>query len=208
MAKTRGIFGRGGKPADGDERALDVDMDDLYRTHFKSLVAGIRASFGSGPPDPEDVVQSAFMKFARLEDKASISNPRNFIYIAAQNLVLDHKRAAKTANAYSAEQLAFDSELALERITPERVVEAKERFDILVAAMRSLPKKQQVLLAMSRLEGKTYREIASATGYSLADVGRNINQAITSLVIALKRRERIADSLRENETGKSGGDHD
>ncbi len=208
MTKSRGIFGRGGKPADGDESALDVDMDDLYRTHFKSLVAGIRASFGSGPPDPEDVVQSAFMKFARLEDKASISNPRNFIYIAAQNLVLDHKRAAKTANAYIAEQLAFDSELALERITPERVVEAKERFDILVAAMRSLPKKQQVLLAMSRLEGKTYREIASETGYSLADVGRNINQAITSLVIALKRREQIVSSSHESETDKSGGDND
>lgn len=207
MTKSKGIWWRSSRAAGGSESAVEVDVDDLYRTHFKSLVAGIRASFGSGPPDPEDVVQSAFMKFARLEDKASISNPRNFIYIAAQNLVLDHKRSAKTANAYIAEQLAFDSELALERITPERVVEAKERFNILVAAMRDLPKKQRVLLAMSRLEGKTYREIASETGYSLADVGRNVNQAITSLVIALKRRERIAGTARRDEVDNSRGDN-
>jgi RNA polymerase sigma factor (sigma-70 family) len=170
-----------------DDRPVDADLDALYRTHFTELVAHVRAAFGSGPPEPEDAVQTAFMKFARLQDRSGVANPRNFIFISAQNIIFDHRRMAKTANAYIAEQLALDSELALEQITPERVVVARERFSILTAAMRRLPQKQQVLLAMSRLEGKTYREIAAETGYSLADVSRNINQAITALVIALKR---------------------
>ena len=151
----------------------------------------MRAAFGSGPPEPEDAVQTAFMKFARLKDRTAVANPRNFIFISAQNVILDHRRASRTANAYIAEQLALDTELALEQITPERVAEAKERFSILIAAMRQLPQKQQALLTMSRLEGKTYREIAAETGYSLADVGRSINQAITTLVIALKRDSRL-----------------
>ena len=173
-----------------EEGGRDADLDALYRAHFSDLVAHVRAAFGPGPPEPEDAVQTAFVKFARLEDRGAVANPRSFLFISAQNIILDHKRASRTANAYIAEQLALDTEMALEQITPERVVEAKERFSILVAAMRQLPQKQQVLLAMSRIEGKTYREIAAETGYSLADVGRSINQAITSLVIALKRDRR------------------
>lgn len=200
MSRNRIPLGapRAGKVRDAGP--ADTELDGLYRAHYGDLVVKIRAAFGSGPPEPEDAVQSAFMKFARLEDRATVSNPRNFLFISAQNIILDHKRASRTANAYIAEQLALDTDMALEQITPERVVESKERFSILVAAMRQLPQKQQVLLAMSRIEGKTYREIAAETGYSLADVGRSINQAITTLVIALKRdRRRFPDQ---------GGDHD
>ena len=57
--------------------------------------------------------------------------------------------------------------------------------------MRALPKKQQVILAMSRLEGKSYREIREETGWSAGDISRNMNAGIAALVIALKRAQRI-----------------
>lgn len=200
MSETGIPFGQRPERAVPEDGPVDADLDALYRAHFTELVAKVRAAFGSGPPEPEDAVQTAFMKFARLQDRSAVANPRNFLFISAQNIIFDHRRMTRTANAYIAEQLALDTELALEQITPERVVVAKERFSILAEAMRQLPQKQQVLLAMSRLEGKTYREIAAETGYSLADVGRNINQAITTLVIALKRGNR--------RPGKSGERHD
>ncbi|WP_165793724.1 RNA polymerase sigma factor [Hyphococcus luteus] len=174
------------------EAHADTLLADLYRNHFANLVSNIRKSFGSGPPDPEDVVQSAFAKYASLENPQEIKDPRSFIYIAARNLVLDHKRSAKVADAYIAEQIALDYELKLEGITPERVVVAKERFDILIEAMRALPRKQQVILAMSRLEGKSYREIGEEMGWSAGDISRNMKMAIASLVIALKRKRMIA----------------
>jgi RNA polymerase sigma factor (sigma-70 family) len=184
----------GNTPTDGVDGAPsgDAALDELYRTHFNSLVANIRKSFGAGPPDPEDVVQSAFAKFATLENPQNIQDPRSFIYIAARNLVLDHKRSAKVADAYIAEQIALDVELKLEGITPERVVVAKDRFAILVEAMNTLPRKQQIILAMSRLEGKSYREISAETGWSAGDISRNMTLAITTLVVALNRKQRIA----------------
>lgn len=136
-------------------------------------------------------MQSAFAKFAALRNPLSVKDPRAFVYIAARNLVLDHKRNAKVANAYIAEQLAVERGCELEGITPERVVLSRQRFDLLVEAMRSLPHKQQVILAMSRLEGKTFREIAKETGWSAGDISRNMNAAITALVIALKRARTI-----------------
>jgi len=144
-------------------------------------------------------VQSAFTKFASLERPENIRDARAFLYIAARNIVLDHKRSAKVADAYIAEQIALDHELKLEGITPERVVVSKQRFSILVDAMRGLPRKQQVILAMSRLEGKSYREIREETGWSAGDISRNMTAGISALVIALKRAQRI-----EKQTDKAG----
>ena len=189
--------------ADGESIRDDVRLDRLYREHFAELCANIRKSFGAGPPDPEDVVQTAFTKFASLSDVGTVRDARAFLYITARNIVLDHKRAAKVVNAYIAEQIALDAELVLEGITPERVVEAKERFAILVQTMRLLPYKQQVILTMSRLEGKSYREIREETGWSVGDISRNMNAGISALVIALKRAERIRRSGGDNNDATS-----
>lgn len=180
----------------------EARLNDLYRVHFKELCANIRKSFGSGPPEPEDAVQSAFEKFAKLDNPDTVKDARAFLYVAARNVILDHKRTAKVANAYIAEQIALDYELKLEGITPERVVESKQRFEALTDAMRALPEKQQLILAMSRLEGKSYREIGKETGWSAGDISRNMNAAISALVIALKRAERIKQ-LSGEKSGKA-----
>lgn len=189
----KGIIGREWSAASPQRQGATANarLDGLYRAHFSALCANIRKSFGTGPPEPEDAVQTAFEKFAKLENPDSVKDARAFLYVAARNVVLDHKRSAKVANAYIAEQIALDYELKLEGITPERVVESKQRFETLVAAMRSLPEKQQLILAMSRLEGKSYREIHEQTGWSTGDISRNMKAGISTLVIALKRAERI-----------------
>lgn len=205
MDRRTSISGGPDSPAQTESRtgAADERLDALYRSHFAELCANIRKSFGSGPPEPEDAVQTAFAKFAKLENPAAVRDPRAFLYIAARNVILDHKRSAKVADAYIAEQIALDHELKLEGITPERVVVAKQRFETLIEAMRTLPKKQQVILAMSRLEGKSYREIREETGWSAGDISRNMNAGISALVIALKRAQRIRKSREENSDGSS-----
>jgi len=180
----------------------DTRLDVLYRDHFTELCANIRKSFGAGPPEPEDAVQSAFAKFASLENPEKIRDARAYLYIAARNVVLDHKRTAKVANAYIAEQIALDHELKLEGITLERVVVSRQRFNTLVAAMRTLPRKQQVILAMSRLEGKSYSEIRKETGWSAGDISRNMTAGISALVIALKRAQMIKENEDDREPGK------
>tara|TARA_B100000678_G_scaffold291386_1_gene308022 strand:+ start:863 stop:1432 length:570 start_codon:yes stop_codon:yes gene_type:complete len=160
-------------------------IETLYRRYFSEICANIRASFGSGPPEPEDAVQTAFAKYAGLAEEHKVRDPRAFLYIAARNVVLDHRRRAKVSAAYTDEQLAFDKELGLEEITPERVVAAKERFDVLIEAMEKLPEKQRQVLILSRIEGLTYREIGAQTGWSAADISRSMATAMKTLARAL-----------------------
>lgn len=172
-------------------RAVDTQarlLDQLYRDHYTELCKTINVTFGAGPPEPEEVVQAAFAKFAALKDTVMIRDPRSFIFIAARNIVLDHKRRAKLKDAYLAEQIALDRELLLEEITPERVLLAKDYFDRLAAAIKTLPYKQQVILAMNRLEGRSYAQIRDATGWSPADISRNMRAGMDSLFDMMESR--------------------
>lgn len=159
-----------------------VLIEGLYRDHFKDLCKNIHKSFGGGPPEPEEVVQAAFAKFASLEDPERIAEPRSFLFITARNLLFDYWRRDSKANAYIAEQIALDADLKLEGITPERVVLAKDYFERLVAAIRSLPRKQQIVLGMNRLEGKSYRQIREETGWSSGDISRNMSAGMDALM--------------------------
>src|SRR5688572_3251372 len=89
--------------ADGERRQ---QLSDLYRVHWKGLCGYVRAQFGPGPPEPEDVAQTAFIRFAAA-DPAHIENPRAFLYATARNLVIDHHRHAQRASAH--EQVARSS---------------------------------------------------------------------------------------------------
>lgn len=162
-------------------RTADPRLDRLYREYFDDLVRVVRRAFGPGPPEPEDVVQVAFLRFATHKNAGAIRDPRSFLFIAARNFIFDHKRKRKLLDRYLADQIAYDRSFELEEITPERVVLAREHFDQLVKALRRLPKKQQVILAMSRIEGKTYAEISAETGWSPADICRQLKAGMKAL---------------------------
>ena len=189
-----GVLGEiiGNRPVDRASGATadlrdGAGLDDLYRRFFQPLTGAIRKAFGAGPPEPEDVAQAAFVRYAAMDDASRVRDPQAFLFMTARNIVMDHKRKAKRNDAYVADQLAYDPDFQLEEITPERVLEEKERFEILVAAMQELPRKQQTVLAMSRLQGKTYEQIIKETGWSLGDISRNLNAGKTALREALQR---------------------
>lgn len=178
-------------------------MDALYRRHFKKISIQIRKSFGSGPPDPEDAVQVAFLKFLSLENRSQVIDAPSFIYIAARNFVIDQKRRWARANNYVADQIALDHDPILGRITPEHVLIDRERLSILVEAAKELTPKQRKILQMNRLEGKSYRQIEKETHWSRADVNRNMMAALAILMAALQRTSRIKDSVQGEATPAS-----
>lgn len=166
-------------------------LDELYRVNFKPLERAIHGAFGAGPPEPEEVVQAAFAKYAKMKNHDRIADPKAFLFMIARNIILDHKRKARRNDAYVAEQLAYDPEYELEEITPERVLIHKERFNILVATIKTLPQKQQVILIMNRIQGKSYDQIVAETGWSLGDISRNMKTAKTMLREALARDKKL-----------------
>ncbi len=163
------------------------DFEQLYRVYWQDLCGHLRRVFGAGPPEPEDAVQAAFIRFAALEEPQRVRNPRAFLLVTARNIILDQKRRSGRHLDYAKAVLAENSGPQLDDLSPERVLIEKERFEVINEVFQTLPHKQQVILTLRRRYNYTYKQISDETGWSYGDVYRQMDKALASLSQALKR---------------------
>ena len=163
------------------------NFEHLYRVYWQDLCGHLRRMFGSGPPEPEDAVQAAFVRYAALKEPQLIRNPRAFLLVTARNIILDQKRRSGRHLEYAKAVLAENSGEQLDDVTPERVLLEKERFETINEVFSRLPHKQQVILTLRRRHGYTYQQIAKETGWSYGDVYRQMDKALETLSQALAR---------------------
>lgn len=161
-----------------DDAPRSPDLTTLYEKHSAELVRYVRRTFGAGPPDPEDVVQAAFMHFAALAQPELIDNPRAFLYRASRNFVIDQRRRALVrTRAAQRGELESLSETA-DEIDAERVLDGKDRLRVLEAAVRSMPTRVRDALILHRFEELSYVEIARRLGVSQTHAKRLVSEAI------------------------------
>ena len=167
-----------------------LDLNGLYARHFKDLQLYIFRKFGGGPPEPEDVAQGAFAKLAALKKPEDIQNAKAFLYVTARNIVLDHRRRQKTANAYAAERAAEAHKDNLYEITPERVVISRDEYRAMIDTLHSLPGKQRRFIVLHCFHGLSYAEIAAKVAMSPDAVRKHIKRGLARCV--------AADAMRNN----------
>ena len=166
----------------------DNGMDVLYARHWGELCHYIRKHFGPGPPDPEDVAQDAFMKFAAIDDREAIDNPRAYLFRMAHNILVDEHRwlALRRANPGDSE-----ARPASDDRTPERVLVGRERLEILMGCLRAMPAVRRRSFLLNRLQGLSCAAIARMTGYSESAIKKHIDLALKDLEASLSQAERI-----------------
>lgn len=170
-------------------RRDDARLELLYQRYWLDLCRYIRATFGSGPPDPQDVAQSAFTRYIALNDQDGVDNPRAFLYTTARNIALDINRHLKHANRHSQSAAQDDCVERCDECSPERITLARERARLLAAAVEKLPQRQRQALVLNRLHGLSYGEIAARTGASKSEVSRQIARALEAVETALGEHE-------------------
>ena len=140
------------------------DLAELYRNHGERLKRYVIRSFGAGPPDPDDVVQAVFVRFAVARLSQPIANPQAFLFSMARNQVIDERRrqAVRTRHARDGAWLAERSD----DIDAERVLEAKQRLAAVEAAVETLDPRSREMLLMNRIHGFNCAEIARRRGCS------------------------------------------
>lgn len=175
-----------GRPSSTEESEARSSLSDLYNAYLPELTRYVRAKFGDGPPEPEDVAQDAFAKFSSAFETQLIRNPRAFLYASARNLVIDHKRRQRTRNAHAEEVLATGGEENFDGISPERVLIEKERFAIMRVAIETMPAEDRRVLLMHRLQSRTYADIARELSMSESGVRRAVARAIAHIDAAMK----------------------
>lgn len=167
----------------------DGGLDLLYTRHWGELCQYIRKHFGTGPPDPEDVAQETFIKYAAIENREAIVNPRAYLFRTAHNVLIDESRrlALRRASARDCEI----SSICDDR-TPERVLVGRERMQVLARALHAMPSQRRRSFLRNRLHGLSAAAIARETGYSESAVKKHIELALTELEIALTAAEGLA----------------
>ncbi|HOY76408.1 MAG TPA: RNA polymerase sigma factor [Hyphomonadaceae bacterium] len=155
-------------------------VDRLYRAYASALIAWLRRRYGGGPPEPEDVAQAAFLRFAGLASADHIEDERAFLFTIAANLAVSGIRKRCSGEAFIAAELATMGG-ETEKITPERVYASKARFKRLSVAFAALSERQKDMVIRCRIRGQTYAEIVAETGWSLGVVAADVKAAMLAL---------------------------
>ena len=157
----------------------------IYAQDWGDLCAFLRARFGPGPPDPEDVAQQAFMKLGERPSDRALESPRAFVFRVAINLTLDgRRRRQRTARLLDASAPALEPD---EPPDVERALIARDDLKLLEKVVASLPDRHRRYLAASRIEGLSFAEIGRREGVSEALVRKTVDETAAVCQRALAR---------------------
>lgn len=167
-------------------------LDRIYRRHWTELCRYIEHTFGRGPPEPEDIAQEVFARFAARPDAHTIDNPGAFLFRSARNLVLDHYRKHKVRAQFAVEFTAGLGETVNET-HGENVLSAREHLDVVEAVVRAMDEKRRTVFLLRHLEGLQVIDISRRLGIPEPSVRRYLAQAFVACAEAV----RVADGERK-----------
>ncbi|WP_299440157.1 RNA polymerase sigma factor [uncultured Aquimarina sp.] len=162
-----------------DEKNFESIFDD-YSKSLRNLIY-----YKCGDIDlAEDIIQDAFIKLWQNCKKVFFLKAKAYLFTVANNNLLNHIAHKKVVLKY--EQRPHSD---LNNQDPQFIIEEKEFMSKLKNAIDELPEKQKETFLLSRIDKKSYKEIAEITGVSVKAIEKRIHYALLSL------REKLGDIL-------------
>ncbi|MEM8774661.1 MAG: RNA polymerase sigma factor [Pseudomonadota bacterium] len=157
----------------------------LYEAQARRLTHALRRTFGSGPPDPEDITQLAFQKLLERKTRDDIQNVDAFLWRTARNLVLKVKRSQVIRSKYDfeVEEIYFPGRG--DTIAPERVLGAKQELFAINETLKQMPKRRRQAFILNKVEGYTITEVARQLGIGRSAAHRHVVRAVLQIDAAL-----------------------
>jgi len=172
-------------PEDRADPRTPVALSDLYRTHAPRLLRFFARR--AQRQDASDLVQESFIRFAdaRAKTAGDIDRPEAYLNRIATNLL---RNRAKTALRRSLASHVSADDVPLAGHDPIAALEARDQIERLQNALTSLPPKTRGIFLAHRLDGLSYKDIATRTGLSVKGVEWHMTKAIAHLDRLLRRR--------------------
>jgi RNA polymerase sigma-70 factor, ECF subfamily len=153
--------------------ANDVNARDeareLFEAHGASLFRFARLMLRT-PADAEDVVQTTFVRLLdHLARSGPRSNPKAWLFAVAANLCRDQLRTRRRWLGWLPEHDRL--------LTTPPALESGDPLELFLAAVRTLPPRDRLLLGL-KAQGLSYREIAAAAGVRETSVGTLLARAM------------------------------
>lgn len=153
----------------------------LYADSIDTLIVQLRARFGSGPPEPEDVAQTAFSQLVRRGDWQSIDDPGAFLFRAANNVAISEMRALGVRKRHADELQRQKNGDQGSVSNPESVLSNRDLLDRVSQVIENLPDKQRRIFEMRRFDEMTLSEIARREGISRTAVRKHLARATAAV---------------------------
>jgi RNA polymerase sigma-70 factor (ECF subfamily) len=135
----------------------------LYQRH-RGDVARLVYRMLSGSADVEDVVQEVFVQiFRSLKDFRGQSKFSTWVHRVAVNVVLMHRRAARSRPTYT-EELPHEHTADHDGVTPDEDADRRARVRVFAKLLDRLAEKKRTVFVLHELEGITPQEIAKIVG--------------------------------------------
>ncbi len=151
---------------------------ETYADDWGDLCLFLRARFGAGPPDPEDVAQQAFVTLGERPADQRHESPRAFVFRVAINLTRDaFRRQRLTTRIVGSSDPVLETDAEPDA---ERTLIAKQELDVLNRVVAGLPPRHRAFLAANRVEGLSFAEIARRHGVSEALVRKTVGEAVAA----------------------------
>lgn len=173
----------------GKHYAFSQLIDDYQQKVFSTCI-----SFVPNKEDAEDIAQEVFVEvFNSIKKFKEDSKLSTWIYRIATNKSLEFIRKKNTKKRSAFLQSIMGNEIPSNNIKyftemnhPGVLLENKEKSEILFKAINQLPEDQRVVFTLSKIDGKSYQEIADITKKSLSSVESLMFRAKKNLQILLE----------------------
>ncbi len=148
----------------------------LFQQYYGELLRFLTAKLGCRE-QAADVVQDTFLRVRSLKDLAGVGQPRAFLYKTAVNLSVDLFRRQRI-RAERMTQIDTTDELPSMATRPDDAVEAKERVQLLYAAITELPPKCRQVFLLHKFMELSHADIAGRLGISRNMVEKHVMKAM------------------------------
>lgn len=161
-------------------------VQQIFDEHREELLRYLRAH-GAGDA-AEDLLQELWMRFV-ASPTGPIAAPRNYLYRAATNLMIDRRRSEMQAQRRELEWSGLTDRLpgsAANDPGPERDLDGRRQLALVEAELAKLPRRAVSIFRQHRIDGRTQREIAAAMGLSASTIESDL-RTVYRLLDQLRR---------------------
>jgi RNA polymerase sigma factor (sigma-70 family) len=149
--------------------------------HLNEILRKVRSALrqrGVAEQDAEDLVQEAFLKVERYEQRHAVRSQEALLVTTAINLSIDDARRQSrapfaAANVFSIADATPD---------PEQSLQSRERLRRAAAGIERLPERTRRILLRRRLDGVSYAVIAQEEGMSIPAVEKQVARATLEMM--------------------------
>ncbi len=163
----------------------EKNYNQLFRNFYEPATKYIYYKCGN-LQQAEDIVQNVFIKLWKLCASVSFYKAKSYIYTACNNLFLNdvaHQKVVLKHQRTIKENTDYES--------PDFLIEIDEFRQKLKTAINTLAIKEREVFLLSRVENKTYKEIAEITGLTVKAIERRMSKALQELRAILGKEIKI-----------------